>query len=188
MMKNSSIADFVAAGMNEVLKSKSHQDMFGKTWLKTAQDMSEPKADEACADDSGKDENKADDASDEQEASDAKDKEEKDCSMADDEELGVSAAFNIAIESLLTASAALDDVGMEKNAALSLRIASIVVEAKEKVKAAKKKGKLSMKELQALKDKKNGKGKDSGKGSGKSGTSSSKGSGKSGSGASAKKK
>lgn len=43
-----------------------------------------------------------------------------------------SAAFDIAIDSLLTASAALDSVGMPKSSSLSLKLASLVVEAKKK--------------------------------------------------------
>ena len=41
-------------------------------------------------------------------------------------------AFDVAIDSLLTASAALDNIGMEKTASLSLKLASLVVEAKKK--------------------------------------------------------
>lgn len=44
----------------------------------------------------------------------------------------VRAGFDIAIDSLLTASAALDSLGMEKTATLSLKLASIIVEAKKK--------------------------------------------------------
>jgi len=61
----------------------------------------------------------------------------KDSSDADD--LKSEAAFAVAIDSLLTASAALDSVGMEKSAAFSLKLASIVVEAKKKDKESKKK-------------------------------------------------
>lgn len=43
-----------------------------------------------------------------------------------------STAFDVAIDSLLTASAALDSVGMEKSSSLSLKLASLVVEAKKK--------------------------------------------------------
>ena len=43
-----------------------------------------------------------------------------------------STAFDIAIDSLLTASAALDSVGMPKSSSLSLKLASLVVEAKKK--------------------------------------------------------
>jgi hypothetical protein len=67
----------------------------------------------------------------------------KDEDKADD--LSAAAAFDVAIDSLLSASAALDSVGMEKSAALSLRLATLVVEAKKKDKddknAAKDKAK-----------------------------------------------
>lgn len=62
-----------------------------------------------------------------------------DKSSADDADADVDAAqdmtstaFDIAIDSLLTASAALDSVGMEKSSSLSLKLASLVVEAKKK--------------------------------------------------------
>lgn len=69
----------------------------------------------------------------------------EDCSV---EESKTSSAFNVAIDSLLTASAALDSVGFNKSSALSLRLASFVVDAAkkktkkdEKKKDDKKKGK-----------------------------------------------
>jgi hypothetical protein len=71
-------------------------------------------------------------------------------SSADDME--VDAGFDVAIDSLLTASAALDAVGMEKSSAFSLKIASLVVEAKKKEKD-KKKSK-SKSDSQSAKDKK----------------------------------
>lgn len=68
------------------------------------------------------------------------------------DEMGMSAAagFDIAIDSLLTASAALDGVGMEKTAALSLKLASLVVEAKKKDKSSSGK---SSSDSNAAKDK-----------------------------------
>lgn len=50
----------------------------------------------------------------------------------------VSSAFDLAIDSLLTASAALDSIGLGKGSALSLKLASIVVDAKKKEKDSKK--------------------------------------------------
>lgn len=50
-----------------------------------------------------------------------------------------AASFNIAIDSLLTASAALDAVGMSNGSALSLKLASLVVEAKKKMSPEEKK-------------------------------------------------
>jgi len=57
---------------------------------------------------------------------------------SDEEELEASASFDVAIDSLLTASAALDSVGMEKSSSLSLKLASLVIEAKKKEKDSKK--------------------------------------------------
>jgi hypothetical protein len=59
-----------------------------------------------------------------------KEEEEKDEDSADD--YMSSSAFDVAIDSLLTASAALDVVGMEKSSSLSLKLAALVVEAKKK--------------------------------------------------------
>jgi len=52
-------------------------------------------------------------------------------------------AFDVAIDSLLTASAALDSVGLGRGSALTLKIASLVVEAKKKDKKSKKSDKKS---------------------------------------------
>jgi len=68
------------------------------------------------------------------------------------------AAFSVAIDSLLTASAALDAVGMEKTSALSLKLASLVVE-------AKKKNTKDKKEKKTNKDKKDSKSSSSSKSS-----------------------
>jgi len=79
---------------------------------------------------------------------------------ASDETLETAAGFDVAIDSLLTASAALDDLGMEKTATLSLKLAELVVEAKktekgkskedkEKEKAKKAKEKEKLDEMKA---------------------------------------
>ena len=70
---------------------------------------------------------------------------------ADDMEPSV--AFDVAIDSLLTASAALDSVGLGRGSALTLKIASLVVEAKKKDKKEKD-SKKSSKDSQSAKDKK----------------------------------
>lgn len=88
----------------------------------------------------------------------------------DDFEMSSTAALDIAIDSLLTASAALDSVGMDNGSTLSLKLASLVVEAKKKMSPAEKK-KL-MERLQ--KGKKGKKPASSEKSSGKSSGSSSK--------------
>lgn len=50
----------------------------------------------------------------------------------------VSSAYDVAIDSLLTASAALDHVNLGRGSAISLKLASLVVEAKKKEKDSKK--------------------------------------------------
>ena len=98
-------------------------------------------------------------SADDQAAKDSKSS-DSDSSSADDEDMKSSAAFDVAIDSLLTASAALDNVGMEKTASLSLKLASLVVEAKkkknedkkDKEKAAKEKAKEKAAKEKAKKD------------------------------------
>lgn len=162
-MNNKSVSDFVAATMNAVLESDDHKSLFGSTYktasetlpgglvkdpcpkcgqqkvagsclkcdgAKADDNAAKDMEDESCADDSD-DENSADDSDDESDADDS-----DECS-ADDEK--VSSALDIAIDGLLTASAALDSVGFEKSSTLSLKIASFVVEAKKKEKEKKSK-------------------------------------------------
>lgn len=77
-----------------------------------------------------------------------------------------SAAYDVAIDSLLTASAALDSVGLGRGSALTLKIASLVVEAKKKDKKDKDSKKSSKKsDSQSAKDKKSKDSKDSKKSS-----------------------
>lgn len=71
-------------------------------------------------------------------------------------EMGALAGYDVAIDSLITASAALDQVGMEKSASLSLKLASLVAEAKKKDSKDSKKSKDS-KDSKSSKDKKSGK-------------------------------
>lgn len=67
----------------------------------------------------------------------------------------VSAAYDVAIDSLLTASAALDSLSLGRGSALTLKIASLVVEAKKKDKKDKDSKKSSKKsDSQSAKDKK----------------------------------
>lgn len=95
-------------------------------------------ADDMFADDENdaKDSDKKDSEKDEE---DEDKKSDKDSASADDDDNDASdpeemssSAFDLAIDSLLTASAALDSVGMEKSSSLSLKLASLVVEAKKK--------------------------------------------------------
>ena len=83
--------------------------------IKTAQDASEPTQDKSCADD-------CNEAHDHMSADNAKPEEQK---MAAD-------SFSTALKSLLTASKALDDEGFEVYATDTLKIASLIVEAKKK--------------------------------------------------------
>lgn len=76
-------------------------------------------------DDSGSSSSKSDSSS-------ADDESYADDSDSSDEEKS-SMAFNTAIDSLLTASAALDYVGLGRSSSLSLKLASLVVQAKKKV-------------------------------------------------------
>lgn len=52
---------------------------------------------------------------------------------------GKTASLNIALDSLLTASAALDSIGLSKSSALSLKLASLVSQAKKKMSPKEKK-------------------------------------------------
>jgi cobalamin biosynthesis Mg chelatase CobN len=152
-MRNKSVSDFVAATMDAVLKSQAHQSLFGGTY-KFASDESFANdticpthgVKDGCSSDSHSayDDNdarkkKKDDSEDSSSAFDgavdehnASDMEEEDKSCADDSEDLESSALDVAIDSLLTASAALDRAGLEKGSSLSLKLASLVVEAKKK--------------------------------------------------------
>lgn len=158
-MRNQSVSDFVAAAMDAALKSEEHKSLFGLH--KSAQDLNDAKdkcgkchedkdscsCDSSMADDNDarkakkedtKDSSKDSSSADDNDARKAKKEEDtKDSSAADDEEK-VSSAFDVAIDSLLTASAALDHVGLGRGSALSLKLASLVVEAKKKDKDSKK--------------------------------------------------
>lgn len=169
-MKNNSVADFVAAAMDTVLKSEAHQSLFGTmtkraslkklaeaVWCPKCRDVKEPDMTGACPTCGGPlpkqeqakaDDNAAKDMSLETSDADtcmADDSvDDSDSSYADDTaEEKVSSAYSVAIDSLLTASAALDSVGMDKTSALSLRLCSLVVEAaaKKKDKGSKEKAK-----------------------------------------------
>lgn len=88
---------------------------------------------------------------------DDEDEDKEDDSDASDG-LEPSAAFDVAIDSLLTASAALDSVGLGRGSALVLKLASLTVEAKKKDKKDKDSKK---KDSQSAKDKKSDKKSDS---------------------------
>jgi hypothetical protein len=64
----------------------------------------------------------------------------------DSDEDKVSSAYDVAIDSLLIASAQLDSIGLGRGSAISLKLASLVVEAKKKEKDSKKDSKKSSKD------------------------------------------
>lgn len=130
-MNNKSVSDFVAATMDAVLKSQEHNSLFNTTY-KFASDENSAETMEDSNEDScsANDDIEADD-------NDAETVEvfEEDTSDADDLNAGlydVSANYDVAIDSLLTASAALDSVGLERSSTVSLKLASLVLEAKKK--------------------------------------------------------
>src|SRR5574338_962598 len=111
-------------------------------------------ADKAKADDSfawddndARKKKKKDEDEEDEEKEDKKDEDD-----ASDAEL-TSSAYDVAIDSLLTASAALDSVGLGRGSAFSLKLASLVVQAKKKDKKSKD-SKKSSKDSQSAKDKK----------------------------------
>lgn len=161
-MNNKSVSDFVAAAMNAALQSEEHKSLFNTQYkFASAEDENDAKDkcskcdkkhDECkCGDSMMADDNDAKKKKDSEDSKDSKDSsaadDDKDSSAADDDEELSSAAFDVAIDSLLTASAALDSVGLARGSALSLKLASLVVEAKkkdsskDKEKAAKEKAK-----------------------------------------------
>lgn len=109
---------------------------------KKKEESSSSSSDSHSADDNDAKKKKEESSSSDSHSASDGSSDEADSSYADDME---SSAFDVAIDSLLTASAALDNVGMEKSAALSLKLASIVVEAKKKEKDSKKSKKDSKK-------------------------------------------
>lgn len=161
-MKNSSISDFVATKMDEILKSKEHQDLFATQYKRAAaactkcgkdsescmcdsamaddQDARKKKkeeSDSASADDQDARKKKKEESSDSSSADDADSAsvdDSEDSASADDEDSSMqsSAAFDVAIDSLLTASAALDSLGLDRGSVFTLKIASLVVNAKKK--------------------------------------------------------
>ena len=127
-MKNNSVSDFVASTMDALLGSEEYKTLFHKGFVSNASDESAEKSteDKSHAEDFTLDNNDAADDDDNNEVSDNNDMKGESCSA----EEKVSTALDVAIDSLLTASAALDSVGLESSSSLSLKLASFVVEAK----------------------------------------------------------
>lgn len=162
-MSNKSISDFVASKMNEVLNSDYHQSLFSSKY-KTASKHEEHETDthkpdssdawdkndarkkskkcEECKEDLSKcycDSAMAKDKC--PECHSAMDKCYCDSAMAKDEldKLHSSAAFDVAIDSLVTASEALEVLGSDIGSATVLKIATAVAKAKKKMSPAEKK-------------------------------------------------
>jgi colicin import membrane protein len=156
-MKNSNISDFVAVAMDTVLKSDEHKSLFA-TQYKYASDEKDAschvckqslcvcnknKANDNDVKDSSDDysssSSDSSSSSSESDGSSSEDydtKDHMDSSYADDDALQVSAAFDVAIDGLLTASAALDSIGLSNGSSLSLKLATLVVNAKKRDPAA----------------------------------------------------
>ena len=175
-MGNKSVSDFVASTMDAVLKSEQHQSLFGLRKVASFGQVCEVCNTDDCAsagcsgvsEDEGAEASYSDELSDEEVESFVRKHRAQVKKYLEDEgededyvsdgvsaELG-SSAFDVAIDSLLTASAALDKVGFEKGSSFSLKLASIVVEAKkkEKAKAKAKKDSKTSKDSKSSKDSK----------------------------------
>lgn len=124
------VADNVAMGMKTVLNSPEYQSIFKTASEKEDEKDKDMAKDEQCADD--KDKADMPDADD--------------CSMADDSSLDALAQYDVAIDSLLTASAALDEIGTETGSKAVIKLAHIIVLAKKKKVEEKSKGKKDKKE------------------------------------------
>jgi hypothetical protein len=120
-MKTKSVSELIALGMNDVLNSEEMSNLFNTNY-KTAKHKCECECKCQMDHDHSLD--------------------KEDCSMSyveesDDDSKEVE-AYNIAIEGLIKASAALDYVGFEKGAFASLGLANLVAEAKKKKQNDKK--------------------------------------------------
>lgn len=131
----------VAENMNKILKSASHREIFGGY---SDEDKTHEHNEDCSVDD--KEMNMLD-------SDDSVDQFDVDDTDMSDEDMTAQAHFDIAVDSLLSASASLDELGFDKGSAISLKIASLVVEAKKKDMAFKEK----MKDLKDAKDKKDSK-------------------------------
>lgn len=105
-------------------------------WLKKDESSADDNDVKDSADDSSDDSSSSSSESDSSSADDYDARDPMDRSCADDEALQVSAAFDVAIDGLLTASAALDSIGLSNGSSLSLKLATLVVNAKKKDPAA----------------------------------------------------
>src|ERR1700722_1506545 len=142
--KDQCSCDSSAADDNEARKKKEKEDKEKSSSSDSSSawddnDARKKKEDSSSADDNEAKKKKFNfEKSDESSADDneARKKKEEDSSSADD--LQPSVAFDVAIDSLLTASAALDSLGLDRGSSFALKIASFVVNAKKKEKESKK--------------------------------------------------
>jgi len=129
-MKPSNTSELLAASMQAILQSPEYKKIFASNFS-----LEEQEVDTNIEDDK---------------------EEEQDCSYGDDgfceynDHNHLVTAFDVAIDSLLTASSALDDVNMGSSSSLALKLAGLVAEAK---KAKKEDIKKKMEELRKGKDK-----------------------------------
>lgn len=156
-MKNS-VSDYVASAMDAALKSDEYKSMFRTSYKYASVDEvdSDDAKDKKCKECHEKscvcDSAKADDVASASDSLDV-DSSDADFDLANVEDEGEelsSAAYDIAFDSLLTASAALDSIGgFEKSAEFSLRLAALVTEAKKKEVDSKAKDKAAAEKLKA---------------------------------------
>jgi len=159
-MKNNH-ANYIAQSMKTLLDSPEYQAIFKTASSMKDKEEDKDKKDESKADDLDLDseldfEDDSEDLGDDLDLdmSYAKDKkkdkkDEDDCGMSDDKKDldEVVANYDIAIDGLLTASAALDELGSPTGSAATIKLANLIVQAKkkkvedEKAKAKSKKDK-----------------------------------------------
>lgn len=166
-MKKNNISDFVASSMDAVLKSSEHKSLFNGQY-KIASSSEEHSGEEHSSDDKSTDDHSAWDSDDKAYTKSCptcnKDKDNCYCDADDanhadhadythDGKMSTAEALNVAIDGLLTASAALDAVGLNDGSTVSLKLASLVVQAKKEMTSADKK-KLVKKLQKGKKDKK----------------------------------
>lgn len=149
-MKKNNISDFVASSMDAVLKSSEHKSLFNGQY-KIASSSEEHSGEEHSSDDKSTDDHFAWDSDDKAYADSCptckKDKDNCYCDADDanhadyahDSKMSTAEALNVAIDGLLTASAALDAIGLNDGSTVSLKLASLVVQAKKEMTSADKK-------------------------------------------------
>lgn len=138
-MKNT--ANYIAQSMKTLLDSPEYQRIF-----RTASTLEDKEKDESEADDKDLDEAKDESCADDKE-------DEDDYGMAEDGLEDVTANYDIAIDSLLTASAALDELNSPTGSAATIKLAHIIVNAKKMKVEEMKKSKKDKEKEKAKKDK-----------------------------------